>query len=335
MGFRGEALAAINAIAELSLQSPLPRGRQRLRARRPHRRAAAGGARDRHHGRGARAVLRHAGAAQVPEDRCDRARALHRGGAPPCAGAARRRLLGLARRPAGRAMARCRCARPAAGRCARRGLRGAERGGRACGRPGARGGPRRHSRCGALARRPAVLLRQRPLRARQGAGPRGAQRLRRRAARPAPAGLCALPRDRSGARRRQRASHQDRSALPRRARGAPGGAPRHRERAGRAARRRSGSGRGRAFLQAAVAAARAFMDAAGHPFRRGTRSRRRSRDVARRAKRHRIDAGRALQLACAGQARAGRRRRSGLAPGPRARPAAGHLHPGREHARAW
>ena len=66
---------------------------------------------------------------------------------------------------------------------------------------------------GALARRPAVLLRQRPLRARQGAGARRAQRLRGRAARPAPAGLCAVPRDRPGAGRRQRAPDQDRGAL--------------------------------------------------------------------------------------------------------------------------
>ena len=46
------------------------------------------------------AVLRHAGAAQVPEDRRHRVRTCAGGGAPPRAGAARRRLRGLARRPA-------------------------------------------------------------------------------------------------------------------------------------------------------------------------------------------------------------------------------------------
>ena len=66
----------------------------------------AGRARAGHHRRSARAVLQHAGAAQVPEVRLHRARALHRGRAPPRAGAADGRLRGVARRQAGRAMAR-------------------------------------------------------------------------------------------------------------------------------------------------------------------------------------------------------------------------------------
>jgi hypothetical protein len=171
-------------------------------------------------------------------------------------------------------MARRRHARTAAGRCAERRLRDAERGRGAHWRRGARGRPRRHSRRGALARRPAVLLRQRPLRARQGAVARGAQRLRRRAARPAPADLCAVPGNRSRAGRRERAPDQDRGALSRRTRGAPGGAPRHRGRAGRPARRRraGAGGRAAAVLQGNPAPVERRLVAAGHEFRgAGTR----------------------------------------------------------------
>ena len=84
MGFRGEALAAIGSVARLSCRAP-PRPAQRLPARRPHRRAAARRARHRHHGRGQGAVLQHAGAPQVPEDRRHRTGPLHRVGPPPCA----------------------------------------------------------------------------------------------------------------------------------------------------------------------------------------------------------------------------------------------------------
>ncbi len=61
-----------------------PRRRRRARdpARRAHRRARPGGARHRHDGRGARAVLQYAGATQVPEDRGDGARAT---ASRPCA----------------------------------------------------------------------------------------------------------------------------------------------------------------------------------------------------------------------------------------------------------
>ena len=106
--------------------------------------------------------------------------------------------------------------------------------------PGAR--PGRHSGRRPGPRRPAVLLCQRPFRARQGALARGAQRLRGRAARPAPAGLCAVPGHRSDAGRRQRAPDQDRSALSRQPRGPPGGAPRGAGRTGGATRRQPAGG---------------------------------------------------------------------------------------------
>jgi hypothetical protein len=90
------------------------------------------------------------------------------------------------------------------------------------GRPAAGAGPRRSTRSGAFARRPAVPVRQRPLRARPPDRPRRALGLRRPAARqPAPR-LCALPADRTGAGGRQRAPDQDRGALPRRPRRPPG-----------------------------------------------------------------------------------------------------------------
>ena len=86
--------------------------------------------------------------------------------------------------------------------------------------------PRRPARGGALAGGPAIRLGQRPLCARQADQPRHPLGLRGRAARPAPAQLCALHRDRARAGGRERAPDQDRGALPRWPRHPPVGAPR-------------------------------------------------------------------------------------------------------------
>ncbi len=345
MGFRGEALAAIASVSELSLLSRRAGEAQRLAAGRAQRRAAPGRPRHRHHGGGQGAVLQHAGAPQVPQDRRHRAGALHRGGAPACAGAARGRLRRLARRQAGRAMAAGH-ARAAPGRRAGRGLPRAQRRRGLRRRPHPHQRPRRHPRRRALARRPAVRLRQRPLRARQGARARGPQRLRGRAARPAAAGLCAVPGDRSGARRRQRAPDQDRGALPRRPRGAPGGAARGRSGAGGAARgagvdrgrarRRSRGSRDRRRWRGRSPAARrpghsrawTFSRAGGPPGLGpvGPVGPCRRSACARRPSGSRTLAPSPSLLRRSLPAGTGRR----LAAGPRPGAVAGHLHPGRE-----
>ena len=72
LGFRGEALPSIGAVSRLSHRLARRRGAdQRLGDRgrgRRQGRAGAGGASAGHAGRGARPVLRDAGAAQIPED---------------------------------------------------------------------------------------------------------------------------------------------------------------------------------------------------------------------------------------------------------------------------
>ncbi len=95
LGFRGEALPSIGAVARLGITT--------RHATEPHawslsvegrRQIAdhAGGARPRHARRGQRSVLRHAGAAEIPQDRPHRGRSDPRSGAAAGDGAARHRV---------------------------------------------------------------------------------------------------------------------------------------------------------------------------------------------------------------------------------------------------
>ena len=94
LGFRGEALPSIGAVSRLTLAS------RRRGAAEAWSLAVEGGAKGaplpaaqpvRHAGRGARPLLRHAGAAQIHEDRAQRARSGGRCGAPPRHGLSRDR----------------------------------------------------------------------------------------------------------------------------------------------------------------------------------------------------------------------------------------------------
>ena len=85
LGFRGEALPSIGAVARLAIATPPRKRAARLVDRGRGRRqvgAEAGGARRRHPRRGARPVLRDAGAIEIPQARPHRGRGRARGGAP-------------------------------------------------------------------------------------------------------------------------------------------------------------------------------------------------------------------------------------------------------------
>ena len=77
LGFRGEALPSIGAVARLAITTRHAERAARLDDRGRRRRQVgreARGARRRHPRRGARPVLRHAGAAEIPQERPHRGR---------------------------------------------------------------------------------------------------------------------------------------------------------------------------------------------------------------------------------------------------------------------
>ena len=198
LGFRGEALASIGAVARLADRLAAggrrrrPGDRRRGRARSaPVRPAALSGG---HAGRGARPVLRDAGAAEIPEVGAGRGGRDHRRGAAAGDGASGGPLHAF-RRATARRSTIPRRRRPTRGSTRlgagdRRGLRATMRSrstrrAKACGSP-ASPACRPSTAATALAQ---YLLRQRPAGARQAAPRRAPRRLCRPAeARPPPGG---------------------------------------------------------------------------------------------------------------------------------------------------
>jgi hypothetical protein len=182
-----------------------PADHRRGRRRVLHRtRRAPGG----HHRRGQRPVLQHAGATQVSQDRAHRVPADRSGGAAHCARALRRDVRTAPGRRSARADAARRRRRGAAGPIALAGVRPPERARRRIGRRGATARPGRVADPFAQSGGPAILLRERPGRARQADRPRHPPGVSRRSVpRPAPR-VRAFPRHRAGAGRRQRAPDQ-------------------------------------------------------------------------------------------------------------------------------
>ena len=222
LGFRGEALPSIGAVSKLSIttrHASEPHG-WALTVEAGAKSQAAPAALDcRHPRRGARSVLRDAGAAEIPEERARRRRGGARGGAPAGDEPARCRL-----HAGGRGARACDLARgvAGAGRAARAARRYSRRGfSRQCGRGRGRArGPACRGLRGAADLHPrqfarAISVRQRPAGARQAAGRRGAWRLRRLSAARTPSGGGAVRDHRSARGRCERASGQDRGALPR------------------------------------------------------------------------------------------------------------------------